>query len=375
MSDQPTPAPPERPDGDAAPTSGSQERSGDADAKPRRRTPGLTQALTNDVLAAQARTALERRLATNPRDPAALLSFGRVLRREGEFRQAIATYRTLHTVQPDATIAWLIAAISGARQPENPPEGHRATPFVRLENFLSAEEQERLRIAWESEDDAYNPAKVTQKNKSVVAADSRTALESERPLVRKVRPWFLPKLRAVLADVATRLGVQCFDERNVEVTITATLSGGFFTAHQDNGVRPDDPSYTRTISYVYYFHREPKAFAGGELLLYDTCFDAERAGFSSIAFSRIEPVRNTLVLFPSDYFHEILPVHGDSGLLQDARFTVNGWVHRDDPDAVSQEEEASGAEVPGTHWRRATANAFLFPVPVFPFPSPSPSPS
>ena len=345
MSDQPTSAPPERPERDAAPTSGEPETPGDSDAKPRRRTSGLTQALTNDALAAQARTALERRLAANPRDPGALLSFGRVLRREGDFPQAIATYRTLHAMQPNATIAWLIAAVSGARQPENPPEGHRATPFVRLENFLSAEEQERLRIAWE-DDHPYNPAKVSQKNESVVAADSRTALESERPLVRKVRPWFLPKLHAVLADVATRLGVRCFNERNVEVTITATPSGGFFTAHQDNSVRPDDPSYTRTISYVYYFHREPKAFAGGELLLYDTCFDAERASFSGIAFSRIEPLRNMLVLFPSDYYHEILPVRGDSGLLQDARFTVNGWVHRDDPDAVSQEEEASGAEVP-----------------------------
>ena len=342
MSDQPASAPAEQPEGDAPTTSG------DPDAKPRKRTPGLTHALTSDALAAQARTTLERRLAANPSDPTALLSMGRLLRREGEFPQAIAVYRTLHAIQPDAALAWLIAAIGGARQPDDAPEGYRAAPFVCLENFLSAQEQERLRIAWESDDDdAYNPAKVTQKDGGVVATDVRTALESERPLVRKVRPWFMPKLRAVLADVATRLGVRCFDEHNVEVTITATPSGGFFAAHQDNARRRDDPSYTRTISYVYYFHREPKAFAGGELLLYDTCFDAAHAArYSGISFSRIEPMRNTLVLFPSDYYHEILPVRGDSSLLQDARFTVNGWVHRDDPDAASQEEEASGAEIP-----------------------------
>ena len=81
----------------------------------------------------------------------------------------------------------------------------------------------------------------------------------------------------------------------------------------------------RAISYVYYCHREPKPFTGGELLLYDTCPGTKR--FARTRFSRIDPKRNTLVLFPSCYYHEILPVHCESDRFEDARFTVNGWVH------------------------------------------------
>ena len=66
-----------------------------------------------------------------------------------------------------------------------------------------------------------------------------------------------------------------------------------------------------------YFHRAPRPFVGGDLLLHD----AGRAG----AFSRIEPLPGSIVFFPSGCLHEITPV-ACGAEFGDGRFTVQGWV-------------------------------------------------
>ena len=46
--------------------------------------------------------------------------------------------------------------------------------------------------------------------------------------------------------------------------------------------------------------------------------------------SRLAPIDNTLVLFPSDSYHEITkvaPASGETLPFGDGRFTVNGWIH------------------------------------------------
>lgn len=315
-----------------------------------RRSPALTHALTNEALLKQAHIVLERKLAANPRDAKALLGLGEIYRREGKFPQAIAAYRALQKVQRNAAWPWVIGAIGGGKLPEKPPQGQHAAPFVRQPNFLSAEEQRKLRMVLDVGPSAFEPARVSAKSKK--RPDIRTALESTRTPVRQVRPWFMPRLRTILPDVAARFRRPFGADANIEITLTATLSGGFYGVHRDDAPNDtDDPAATRTISYAYYFHRDAGAFTGGELLLYDSCLDdidIASTGTTkrfSTAFSRIDPVHNTLVLFPSCYYHEILPLRGDSDRFQDARFTVNGWVHRPDP-AVPCDEAHPDAPAP-----------------------------
>jgi Rps23 Pro-64 3,4-dihydroxylase Tpa1-like proline 4-hydroxylase len=74
----------------------------------------------------------------------------------------------------------------------------------------------------------------------------------------------------------------------------------------------------RTVSGVYYFYRQPKAFDGGELRLY---------AFGEEAFVDIEPSENAFVAFPSFAAHEVLPVTCPSGAFEDSRFSVNCWLH------------------------------------------------
>ena len=288
--------------------------------------PAMVQALTNAALMERARDALERRLAADPRDEGALLGLGDVARREGKFAQAVAAYRALHALRGDAASAWAMGAIGGEEPLGAPPGGYRAVPFVRCTSFLRPAEQEKLRVALGAGPAEFKPATVSSGfNEGCLRPEYRTALTAKRDREREIRRLFMPKLRAVLPDVASRLGVASFDDSRIDVSPTATLAGGFFRVHRDDVYDLEHPYNTRVITYAYYFHREPKPFTGGELLLYDTCLETNR--FRRGTFSRIDPVYNTLVLFRSCYYHEILPVHGESDRFEDARFTVNGWVH------------------------------------------------
>ena len=293
-------------------------------AKARERMPAITRALTDTALLDRARDALERKLAADPRDEGALLGLGDLARREGKFGQAIAAYRALHELRGDAASAWAIGAIGGEERLGAPPEGYGAAPFVRRTNFLGAAEQQKLRVALGVGPEEFHPAKIYKGKLERPECLVRAALVARRRTLREVRPWFVPRLRAVLPDVATQLGVPRCKRWRVEISLTATLAGGFYRIHRDKSNDPANPSSTRAISYVYYCHREPKPFAGGELLLYDTCPATKR--FRKETFSRIDPMHNTLVLFPSCYYHEILPVRGVDR-FEDARFTVNGWIH------------------------------------------------
>ena len=120
-------------------------------------------------------------------------------------------------------------------------------------------------------------------------------------------------LSANLNDICAALGMPLFEPRRTEMQITIHTDGDFYRVHRDD--QGDDVA-ARTLSYLYYLHRTPKAFEGGELILYGD----ERV--------ELEAIHNSLVVFPSHIEHEVLPVRVPSHELTDARFTVNGWLWR-----------------------------------------------
>ena len=75
---------------------------------------------------------------------------------------------------------------------------------------------------------------------------------------------------------------------------------------------------------LYFFHPEPRRFSGGDLLLYDA--DAETNACPFKAFSRIVPLRNSIVFFPSRALHQVAPVTCDTDDFESGRFVVNGHV-------------------------------------------------
>jgi SM-20-related protein len=132
------------------------------------------------------------------------------------------------------------------------------------------------------------------------------------------------RLLTCLPRILEKWGREPFPISRVETQITASNHGDFFRYHIDNGA---EAVVTREITFVYFFHREPKQFSGGELRIYDS--RRENDNYVPTAnYRTIVPEQNQLILFASGLSHEITPVECLSGTFADSRFTVNGWVHK-----------------------------------------------
>jgi len=134
----------------------------------------------------------------------------------------------------------------------------------------------------------------------------------------------LDRIQASWPQILQKLNHDNFSISRMEAQITASNQGDYFRWHTDNG-QPEIES--RELTFVYFFHREPKAFSGGQLRLYDSRW--ENGGYvPTDRYRTIEPQQNQVVAFPSSLAHEITPVECSSGAFADSRFTVNGWLHR-----------------------------------------------
>jgi hypothetical protein len=150
-------------------------------------------------------------------------------------------------------------------------------------------------------------------------------------------PLIKERLLKLLPDVLRTFDREAFPIAHIDTQITASNDGDFFKVHQDNSsTMPIDISY-RELSFVHYFHSEPKSFSGGQLRIYQS-----ENGDSELRAKTIVPRQNTLVLFPSSYDHEVLPVKCPTAKFANSRFTVNGWLIREAP----ANDEPVGPEVP-----------------------------
>jgi Rps23 Pro-64 3,4-dihydroxylase Tpa1-like proline 4-hydroxylase len=135
---------------------------------------------------------------------------------------------------------------------------------------------------------------------------------------------FLGRVRAVLPRVLDQLGMEQFPITQTELQITASNDGDFFRVHCDDA---QETIASRRLTFVYFFHREPAQFEGGELRLHDSVNTGQHP-VSAGSLQKVLPQQNQIVFFPCSTLHEITPVHCRSRAFADSRFTVNGWLHR-----------------------------------------------
>ena len=138
----------------------------------------------------------------------------------------------------------------------------------------------------------------------------RNFLRLPRPL--DVVPGFSEPLLAILPDVQRRFGIDMADPE-VELYVHAYNHGTWFGRHSD---AHGGGNWRRRISCVYYLHGLPRAFDGGDLVVYD-----ERGRGHAVP-----PEHNSLVLFPSHLVHEVRPVACRSRAFADSRFAINVWI-------------------------------------------------
>jgi Rps23 Pro-64 3,4-dihydroxylase Tpa1-like proline 4-hydroxylase len=134
----------------------------------------------------------------------------------------------------------------------------------------------------------------------------------------------LSRIKGVLPQVLDKLGMEEFVIADVEFQITASNDGDFFHFHSDNG---SDRVASRYLTFVYFFHREPRQFEGGELRIHDARLE-DGTYVSEDSYQTIVPQQNRIVFFPCELLHEITAVSCPSRQFADSRFTLNGWLRR-----------------------------------------------
>ena len=191
--------------------------------------------------------------------------------------------------------------------------------YAQIDNFLTPAEKNKLIkyvLAKESE--------------FVSTSTSTNAEDYRRSMVLHSFPEFsalmVNRIKGILPDVLQKLNIPSFSLGEIEAQLTMHNDNNYYKLHNDSG-SPDTAS--RFFTYVYYFNREPKAFSGGELQIYDSKVE-NNFYVADETFRTVEPRNNSIVFFLSRYMHEVLRVSCPSKAFADSRFTINGWVRKAD---------------------------------------------
>ena len=134
-----------------------------------------------------------------------------------------------------------------------------------IDDFLSAREHDELLAYALISEAQFQKGTVTtyepDVRQNLVILNFGDSLHS-RLLENRLLTWF---------PLLTRtLGMPMFPLDSVESQLTAAMDGYYFKRHSDEA-----PEIPRVLSCLYYLHREPRGFAGGELRLYDSISETE----------------------------------------------------------------------------------------------------
>jgi Rps23 Pro-64 3,4-dihydroxylase Tpa1-like proline 4-hydroxylase len=197
--------------------------------------------------------------------------------------------------------------------------GLATAPIVIIDDFFSEPILRELLTFVLSQQENFVDAKVGISKKSFSPETRKTLCLFS---IDKYRDIFIDYFHANLASFCLALDLPNFSIKKIEVKITNHIDGGFFKAHQDNNSIVGKTE--RIISWIYYFHQQPKKFEGGDLYAFDT--DIEKSEYQASAFTKITPQCNRLVAFPSSYYHAVSPISVPSGKFEDGRMAVAGHI-------------------------------------------------
>src|ERR1700683_5783563 len=192
-----------------------------------------------------------------------------------------------------------------------------ASQFVAFRDFLLPEELNGVLEHVLGRTRAFRRTRIiTRGNRGRV--DSRYRRSRELADLGEFGHVFTQRIRSYLPWVVQTVGSPPFLVRKTIARVTASNDGDFFKKHTDL-------CKGRVITFVYYFYRKPKRFAGGELRLYRTSLNNGRP-VAADSFDTVMPLQNHIVFFPSFLVHEVRRVRCRSGAIEDSRFAVTGWI-------------------------------------------------
>jgi len=271
----------------------------------------------NADLLNKAELSLFQKLKNAPEDTTLLVNYAEICRCCGYLEKASETYRRLAQLEPDHPTALYFAALFENSEPPvlSPEIQPKPVPFVIIPDFLQPEEHQRLLDFTLDHERLYVKAKTGINAPSYNPALRNNLYGSKTPT--EIKKQFRSLISGVLPDLLRKLRIPPFEVDKISVMLTATLGGQYYRNHIDK--KNSQPPH-RVLNCVYYYHKEPKAFSGGDLLMHDTNLkDLQTPGNR---FTRLSPQNNCMAVFPADYYHEISEVVGDPDDFSSARFAV-----------------------------------------------------
>ena len=126
------------------------------------------------------------------------------------------------------------------------------------------------------------------------------------------------KALSLQAGLETAFDMPRTPANSTQIEMVAHGDGAFYRPHTDTYTGDQYmPGGRRRLTMVYYLHRQPRRFTGGRLRMFDL------GGEQSI---EIEPVHDSLLVFPSSARHEVETISCPDGAFADSRFALNIWL-------------------------------------------------
>jgi Rps23 Pro-64 3,4-dihydroxylase Tpa1-like proline 4-hydroxylase len=258
----------------------------------------------------------------------------KALREQALFHQTILVGSMAEWISPEILRSELIGLVRGGHssKPGGVPGGTGRWEFVfdpeiqfavSVANLLGQEREKLLDYVIQSEA-KFRSATIIARDEANLQVNEKVRRAQTLDDLGPFAELFQKALIQHLEPALKRLHRPGFPIGRIEMQITASGDGDYFRLHSDG-----DAKSTREISFVYYFHREPRRFSGGELRLYQSK-EIEGQLIPADHPQTLSPRQDMLLLFPSANDHEVLPVRVPSKAFADSRFTVNGWIHRRD---------------------------------------------
>jgi len=234
------------------------------------------------------------------------------LRKQGCIQEALVEYKKLLCHQGMSNdVQRVIEALSGQLNTTAYSQRFNPAPIVIIDHFLDDQNVQG----------AFELMKSNQNNLLQASVDTRQSeydgYNSSRRSTQELRGYnalkdrFREKVIGLLNNSLEPFWASVTQVSSIEVKFRAYRNHDFFEIHHDGGTKQN-----RLISFTWFFHSEPIRFRGGELVLFDT--DTDKNTFHTKAYTRVIPKRNSIIFFPSNYYHH--------QRFEDARFVVNGHI-------------------------------------------------
>lgn len=263
---------------------------------------------------------LKSNISQNPKSGKTWFQLGDCCRALGYLTESAYAYRQSEKLgfEVDFSIhmSQILEQVNKPIQIKNEPL-FTPSPFQLFDNFLPNRQIKDVWTLYKNNAIEFKPSTVGSSGQETVDQVTRSSVLTDLKQLKEI-DFFINALSPILSSCYTQFGI-CFPEKeHLLVQLTSHLNGDFYGLHNDAG----ETAPGRKLSYVYYFHSQPKAFTGGDLHLYDTNEKDEKCGNS---YTCITPLHNRLIVFPSQFFHQVTTVQLEDNLDANGRHSINGW--------------------------------------------------